>query len=1357
MKRILLILMMLTQAIWVFGQAGKNDLSFNGDLVDFGHGPNSQVTSILKLDDGHIMVGGFFNEFNGFPRRGLAKLKSDGSLDHNFNITSFIGSIRTIAQQDDGLILLGGSRNSSTEHILMRVQKNGNIDPDFRIARSDNGTINNIIIQPDGKILVVGTFTQYDRTISRRIVRLNQDGTRDTNFDIGEGANNAINVVKLLDNGKILIGGTFNQFNGFNINRLARLNQDGSLDQTFQIGTGPSGAIQDIEILENGDILVGGSIDSYDGKQLERPGIIKLNQNGTLIDTFSFLSDFFYSVQKIKLRKDGKIFVALNASNSNANGFALLNSDGSKNSDFTLPIRNSSVQTIELLENDQILIGGSFTEILGIQRNYISRITSNGALDNTFNTPTGIGGWPTTINSDEDGKIIVGGNFISYNGQRINHLVKLNESGEVDSDFSADPGFSSVSKIELQGKDHYLIIGGRPWSTLVRLNKNGTLDTQFGSKNNVLDFDQQSDGKIVAVGSFSIMDGRQQNRIVRFDKNGVLDNTFLFGSGPDNNVNKIIILEDDKMLLSGSFLNFNGVRVNGLVKLNPDGSLDQNFTHGLSTGVSISAMALQKDGKIVIAGNFSVYNGMPRNRIARINSDGSLDQSFDVGSGIRSFTFSSPTVNDIKIDRNGRILIGGNFEAYGAKSIKHFAGILPNGSLDQSFDTGIGPNSPVQGIAIQQNNKILLVGGFTSFDNTSRVKITRLLNDIVDTDPPLPDKEILPAFEAQCVVNFEDLTIPTATDNEGETIQGTTDESIFPIITQGSTTITWTYTDADGNSSTQTQEIQIKDTELPEIQAGNDITVESDEGLCEAMVEIQTATANDNCEVGAPTGIRSDGEPLDAPYPVGLTSITWNVTDINGNEAEEVVQSITVNDKESPVITAQDQSVSSEPGLCSAMISLEVNATDNCGVGDPIGSRSDGEPLDAPYSVGLTTITWNVTDINGNEAETVIQTITITDDEAPEVFTKNAIIELQPGGSYTLSSGEIDDGSFDNCGIASKTLDKTLFTEDDEGENMVILTVVDLSGNENSAEATVTVIVNREGGCVEAKAKDMILVLDRNGTASLKVNQVDDGSFTNCSNRIVSRELEKSLFTCADLGEQTVSFKAIDSDGNTGETRIKVTVLDDTAPIIRNFPRININLGADETYILADLGEVANIFDNCSIESVIQSPEPGTVYDTAGTYSILLKATDTSGNVGERTVTLRIRKNANNRLADGNETNREGNVESSDLDTMSDQDQVSANSEINLENQLLREIISNGFKIYPNPANQETNVLVNLVGESNVEIRIFDAAGRLVFSEESFEEQSFTRNVRLDGLSSGLYNVVVKVNHQYLQGRLIKK
>lgn len=360
-SKVFLVISFLLFHGFIFAQEGSIDKNFNGDALDFGHGPDQQLTAILRLHDGKVIIGGFFNEYNGIPRKGAAMLNPNGSLDHSFNVTSFIGNVMALAQQDDGLILIGGSRNPVTQHLLLRVQKDGSLDPNFNIADSDNGIINDVAIQPDGKILAVGTFIHYDRILSRRIVRLNPDGSRDEDFDIGAGANNTINVVRLLQDGKILIGGTFTQFDGVSINRLARLNQDGSLDETFQTGTGPSGAVNDIQILEDGEILVGGNISNYNGQQVTGSGIIKINPDGTLDDSFGFTNNFFYQIRKMRVREDGKIFVALQASNNNANGFALLKSDGSLDSDFSLPIPRNSVSAIELLENDDLLIGGTFT------------------------------------------------------------------------------------------------------------------------------------------------------------------------------------------------------------------------------------------------------------------------------------------------------------------------------------------------------------------------------------------------------------------------------------------------------------------------------------------------------------------------------------------------------------------------------------------------------------------------------------------------------------------------------------------------------------------------------------------------------------------------------------------------------------------------------------------------------------------------------------------------------------------------------------------------------------------------------------------------------------------------------------
>jgi hypothetical protein len=214
---------------------------------------------------------------------------------------------------------------------------------------------------------------------------------------------------------------------------------------------------------------------------------------------------------------------------------------------------------------------------------------------------------------------------------------------------------------------------------------------------------------------------------------------------------------------------------------------------------------------------------------------------------------------------------------------------------------------------------------------------------------------------------------------------------------------------------------------------------------------------------------------------------------------------------------------------------------------------------------------------------------------------------------------------------------------------------------------------------------------------------------------------------------QFVGFKAIDRDGNVGETQFKVTVLDETVPSIGNLSRMKVTLAKDEIYILPDLRLTTDATDNCAVVEYLQIPDQGTIYNTAGTYSILLMAIDGSGNAGERSSTLSIRQSINNKLQNRDDL--------SEINTLTDEQESLGKPE------------SNSIKIYPNPSIDHTNISVILWEPSAVEIKIFDTAGRFVFSEQSVQEESFVRSIPMNGLSNGLYYVVVKINQQYLQGR----
>jgi hypothetical protein len=268
--------------------------------------------------------------------------------------------------------------------------------------------------------------------------------------------------------------------------------------------------------------------------------------------------------------------------------------------------------------------------------------------------------------------------------------------------------------------------------------------------------------------------------------------------------------------------------------------------------------------------------------------------------------------------------------------------------------------------------------------------------------------------------------------------------NVYPV---GTTVVTWTVTDIHGNSSTATQTIVVTDNEKPVITAPAAIAVNNDAGLCNATINIGSATTGDNCEVAATVNDHPSNE-----YPVGTTVVTWTVTDIHGNSST-ATQTIVVTDNEKPVITAPAAiTVNNDAGVCSAAVAIGSAVTgDNCGV----ASVGNNHPS-ATYPVGTTTVTWTVTDIHGN-TQTATQTVTVNDNEAPKANCKPVTVTLLNGvASITVAS--VNNNSTDNCGIASMTISKSTFNCINLGTNNVVLTVTDIHGNVSTCTAVVTVV-----------------------------------------------------------------------------------------------------------------------------------------------------------------------------------------------------------------------------------------------------------------------------------------------------------
>ncbi len=356
-----------------------------------------------------------------------------------------------------------------------------------------------------------------------------------------------------------------------------------------------------------------------------------------------------------------------------------------------------------------------------------------------------------------------------------------------------------------------------------------------------------------------------------------------------------------------------------------------------------------------------------------------------------------------------------------------------------------------------------------------------------------------------------------------------------------------------------------------------------------------TATATDAC------GIDSITSDAPATFPVGITTVTWTATDVNGNTAT-CTQNVTVTDNQPPHITCPgDITVSTDSGLCSAsgVVLGTPSVSDNCGV----DTVTNNAPM--VFAKGITTVTWIATDIHGNTA-TCTQLVTVLDTIAPTAVCQSATVYLDATGNASIAVAAIDGGSADNCGIASLSASQTAFTCANTGANTVILTVTDSSGNSSSCSTTVTVL---DTIAPTAVCQSATVYLDATGNASIAAAAIDGGSADNCG--IASLSASQTAFTCANTGANTVILTVTDSSGNSSSCSTTVTVLDTIAPSI--LCPLDVVTEADAGQCSASNVNLSTptALDNCGIDTV--TSDAPSVFPV-GTTIVTWTATDHYGN-----------------------------------------------------------------------------------------------------------------------------------------------
>lgn len=348
-----------------------------------------------------------------------------GSLDASFGAVNPNQEIRDVLVQPDGKILVSGlfiGIAGQPRARVARLNADGTIDPTFIDPQviGGSGLVEAMALQPDGKILIAGNFVSVQGQPRFRLARLNSDGTLDAGFNVTP--NGSVYSVAVQDNGKIVFGGSFTQVNGSNRNAVARLNSSGSVDLTFAALAISQPVVYAVAPQSDGKVLIGGTFTKVDNA--DRSRIARLTIKGQL-DT-GFTANANDTVYSLALRPDGKAFAGGQFGSVNftpRNRLALLTTTGAADPGFPDANPNAGIEDVALQPDGKVLIGGSFTQVGSGGPARLARLNTDGSLDSSF-TPQ-LNGSVTRMALQADGKVLVVGFFTTVDGQPLLRMARL--------------------------------------------------------------------------------------------------------------------------------------------------------------------------------------------------------------------------------------------------------------------------------------------------------------------------------------------------------------------------------------------------------------------------------------------------------------------------------------------------------------------------------------------------------------------------------------------------------------------------------------------------------------------------------------------------------------------------------------------------------------------------------------------------------------------------------------------------------------------------------------------------------------------------------------------------------------------
>ncbi|WP_269542748.1 fibronectin type III domain-containing protein [Cerasicoccus fimbriatus] len=755
-----------------------------GDLDEtfsVGAGANERVYALALDADERIYVGGLFTEFASQSVTGLVRLTPDGTLDKSFDVRAGIAGgdytyVTDIEVLANGHVIVCGDftsfKGTAVGNIVL-LDADGDIVSSFASGTGFNATVKDCVVQSDGKLIVVGDFTEYDGTSIGGVARLNIDGSLDSLFDPGAGTivtawnHGEVNAAALQSDGKIILVGDFHEFDDESRRMIVRLNANGSLDDTFDVGSGLNSYAEAVLVLPNDQVLVGGSFDSYNGETAY--AIVRLDADGALDESFAANLNRYSECYELALGASGRVFAAGNF------GVMRLRDSGKRDMTFNYDGYVTWFGPMVVQADEKLVVGGHEVDVTGnvirletgllplpdtpvlttaeVVDYYYIRIeweaadNANGYLVEyarvgeawqSFGSFSGTRANITKLYGATDYQFRIR----AYNHEGNSEYSNVLEATTIATPLPTAPILSAklvlADMIQLDFVASYVreyslersFDGGEHWEVLA---------TVVDGPN----FEYYRMQSLTPGAHYSFRArGRNESGYGPYSTTETIRNLGYPGTGfldleatenlPDFNTVTNIALQGDSHLLVAY--------LRKLSRLNLDDyTLDTTFADVVlgngSSYTHYTSLPVQPDGKILVGGNFSEMsiNGasIPVHPIVRLNADGTLDESFDAS--VDLMENSSSAVGSIQLLANGQILATGEFETKdGAEwSLIRFN---QDGSLDDTFPNHEFSNFIYGGgsltiAAVQPDGKILLSGPFAEINGLPIRRMARLNAD----------------------------------------------------------------------------------------------------------------------------------------------------------------------------------------------------------------------------------------------------------------------------------------------------------------------------------------------------------------------------------------------------------------------------------------------------------------------------------------------------------------------------------------------------------------------------------------------------------------------------------------------------